>query len=170
MTTRPLLLIDIDGVLNPFVPAGRGAPDGFDEHLIDGMRVFLARHHGEWMQELAKTYELVWASSWEAECDRLIGQVIDAPSGMPFLTFPDRDEQDWLWKLPAVKRFVGEDRPVAWLDDDHGRGAGEWADQRQAPTLLVRTDPRIGWTDVEYRRIVDFAAEAPYGARPSDDP
>jgi hypothetical protein len=154
---EPLLLIDVDGVLNPYLRADDPVPDGYAEHSIDGVRVLLSPRHGDWMRELAQAYKLGWASSWEADCDTLIGRVIGAPQGMPFLTFVERDDKDWLWKLPAVERFVG-DRAVAWLDDAPGQGADDWARNRQAPTLLVQPDPRIGWTLREYELLLDFAA------------
>ena len=156
--SRPLLLIDIDGVLNPYVTAGHPIAGMYEKHSIDGLAVLLNASHGQWLRELATTYDLVWASSWEHDSNPLIGQAIGAPANMPFLTFTDRDDTDWLWKLPAVQRFVAHDRAVAWLDDDHGQGADEWAAHRSAPTLLVRTDGRIGWTKAEFDVLVRFAA------------
>lgn len=62
---RPLLLIYVDGVLNPFVPTGDPMPDGFEAHRIDGIRVLLAARHGEWLRSLMPAYDLVWATTWE---------------------------------------------------------------------------------------------------------
>ncbi len=163
MAVRPLLLIDIDGVLNPYVRAGDEIPTGYDAHRLGGMNVVLCKSHGGWLHELATRYDLVWASTWEADADALIGSAIGAPPGIPHLTFAERDPQDWTWKLPAVTRLVG-DRPVAWLDDDPGHGASEWAADRAAPTLLVRPDARIGWTRDELDQLVAFATAV---ARPA---
>jgi hypothetical protein len=44
--TRPLLLIDVDGVLNPFVRAGAELPEGYAVHHLGGQRVVLAVQHG----------------------------------------------------------------------------------------------------------------------------
>lgn len=46
------LLLDVGGVLNPFIPTGEALPDGFEEHRIDGIRVLLAPRHGEWLRSL----------------------------------------------------------------------------------------------------------------------
>jgi hypothetical protein len=45
---RPYLLIDVDGVLNPF---GWGvSPDGFSRHELMGYHeVWLSRRHGLWL-------------------------------------------------------------------------------------------------------------------------
>ncbi len=59
---KPLLFLDVDGVLNPVCPHP-GA--GFDAHTLLGYTVLLSARHGSWLRELAGTYELVWATTWE---------------------------------------------------------------------------------------------------------
>lgn len=68
---KPLLLVDVDGVLNPFpeCPEGYAEYDFFPE---DDEPVRLARVHGEWLRELARAFEVVWASGWGAEANRLL--------------------------------------------------------------------------------------------------
>lgn len=155
MMTRPLLLVDIDGVLNPYI--GESAlPRAYSAHQVGGMTVALCAEHGRWLHELQSLYDLVWASTWEGDANALIGQRIGAPPELPHLTFVDRDPQDWIWKLPAVQRFVGA-RSVAWLDDEPGHGAAAWAEERTSPTLLLRPDSRLGWTRAEFDQLVAFA-------------
>jgi hypothetical protein len=89
----------------------------------------------------------------------LIGPVIDAPQDIPTIAFSELDSLGWTWKLPAVEAFVG-DRPVAWLDDDPGEGADDWAVGRMAPTTLIRPIPHLGWTSAETDLLLDFAARA----------
>ena len=153
---RPLLLIDVDGVLNPHVAGGVTGPDRFAAHQIGGMRVHLSTGHGDWLRQLTALYELVWVTTWEEAANALIGPVIGAPAGLPWIEFNDRDDLDWIWKLPAVERYAGN-RPVAWLDDDPGQGADEWAADRAAPTLLVKPQRELGWVEAEYDRLVAFA-------------
>jgi hypothetical protein len=57
---RPLLYLDIDGVLNPLTPAD---PERFVEHAVDVLRFRVSALHGEWLAELAGHYDLVWAVS-----------------------------------------------------------------------------------------------------------
>lgn len=152
---RPLLLIDVDGVLNPYVRAGAAPPDGYAAHPLGGQRVVLSVQHGIWLHELAEHFDLAWVTTWEAEANALIGPIIGAPPDLPVIQFRERSVDGWIWKLPALRRFA-EDRPMAWLDDDPGLDADEWASSRVAPTLLVAPDPRLGWTLAEFEQLMAF--------------
>lgn len=136
---RPLLLLDIDGVLNPL--GVREAP-GFAEYRLAGLRVLLSPDHGRWLTSLGDQYDLTWATSWERDAD-LIAERIGLPTGLPAITFTDQSE--WTVKLPDVVRYVG-DRALAWVDDVFGADVQSWAASRQSPTLLVETDSRVGLT------------------------
>ncbi|WP_282203719.1 HAD domain-containing protein [Kitasatospora fiedleri] len=59
---KPLLYLDVDGVLNPVFPS---PDDDFDAHTLLGYSVLLSPRHGDWLRELADRYELVWATTWE---------------------------------------------------------------------------------------------------------
>ncbi|MFB7945407.1 HAD domain-containing protein [Kitasatospora phosalacinea] len=58
---KPLLYLDVDGVLNPVFPH---PDDDFDAHTLLGYSVLLSPRHGDWLRELADHYELVWATTW----------------------------------------------------------------------------------------------------------
>jgi hypothetical protein len=55
---RPLLFVDVDGVLNPY--AGVACPAGFAEHdLFPGEEpVRLCADHGAWLHELAAMFPI----------------------------------------------------------------------------------------------------------------
>jgi hypothetical protein len=143
---RPLLLLDVDGVLNPF--AALGCPEGFQEHVFVPLDdpVWLSAAHGEWLTGLADSFELIWATAWEERANITIGPALNLPI-LPVITFlwestgPDVP----IGKLPAVSAYVG-DRAAAWIDDVHPPEAHTWASTRSAPTLLVTTDPASGLT------------------------
>jgi len=153
---RPLLLIDVDGVLNPLVvqPPGH-VPPGFTAYDLADHRVLLAAHHGAWLSDLASDFDLVWATTWEHDADRLIAERVGLPRGLPVITF-DWPQTGWTAKLPDVIRFVG-DRPVAWIDDVLGPDVHDWASSRSAPTLLIQPDHRVGLTLPDIDRLREFA-------------
>jgi hypothetical protein len=151
--TKPLLLLDIDGVLNPL--GVRNAP-GFVACDLGGMRVLLNPDHGRWLRSLAAAFDLTWATSWERDAD-LIAERIGLPVGLPYVAF--NGQEDWTIKLPDVMRYVG-DRSMAWVDDVLDIETRAWAASRSAPTLLVETDRRVGLTSDHVDRLRAFAGGA----------
>jgi hypothetical protein len=142
---RPLLLVDFDGVLNPF--AAEDCPPGFVEY---GLTVFpgdepvrLNLDHARWLHDLGDLYDRVWASACPEDLNRYCGRLIGLEP-MPRVPMPpppfDPDA-----KVRAVDSYVG-DRAVAWVDDGFGDPARDWARARSAPTLLVDVDASIGLT------------------------
>jgi hypothetical protein len=155
---KPFLLIDVDGVLNPLAVRPPGdVPPGFVAYDLDGFRVFLAREHGSWLTGLAVDFDLVWATSWEHDADRLIAERVGLPRGLPVITF-ESSQTGWMKKLPDVIRFVG-DRPVAWIDDDLGPDEYDWAGSRAVSTLLIQPDHRVGLTLAHIDQLRSFALE-----------
>jgi hypothetical protein len=146
--SRPLFLLDVDGVLNPF--AALACPPGYTEHeLFPGEEpIRLCAAHGRWLRELATGFELVWATAWGATANRLLAPLLGLPA-MPVIAFPPvlfhpRD------KLPAIIRYARR-RPLAWADDALAPEAHRWATRRRIPTLLLSVDPAEGLT----RRVID---------------
>lgn len=158
---RPVLLVDVDGVLNPWL--ADGCPDGFNEYeFFPDELVLLSPGHGELLTALADDYELVWATAWEHRANRLIGPVLGLPE-LPVIEFP-LDGRDRLFrKLPAVIEAVG-DRPCAWIDDEHQPDHYTWARQRGVPTLLIDIDPAEGLTREVVAILADWAASLRGGA------
>lgn len=61
----PLLLVDIDGVLNVY--GVEECPTGYAEYELfpaDDEPTRLAVIHGTWLRELGSAFDLVWASGW----------------------------------------------------------------------------------------------------------
>jgi hypothetical protein len=151
---KPLLFVDIDGVISVFgfkptaPPAGAWLNVDGVPHLISAT----ARGH---LLALARMYDLVWCSGWEEKADEHLLPVLGLPARPPFLTFsvvPGTAH----WKLDAVDRHAG-DRPVAWIDDTFDESCHAWAAARQAPTLLVATDPAIGLAAEHVARLEAWA-------------
>jgi hypothetical protein len=147
----PLLLLDVDGVLNPY--AAPACPPGYTEHdLFPGEEpVRLCPAHGPWLQELAARFQIVWATGWGENANRLLVPLLRLPA-LPVISFPvPFDPRD---KLPAIVRYA-ENRPLVWIDDMLASEAFTWAGQRRPPALLISIDPAEGLT----RPVIDQALQ-----------
>jgi hypothetical protein len=160
MTTPPLLLIDIDGVISLFgfdprqPPAGRFA-------LVDGVPHFLSAGAAELLGGLREHFELVWCSGWEEKADENLPLALGLPAGLPHLTFGDAPVAAGRvgrhWKLTAIDAYAGPRRPLAWIDDAFDDSCHIWARDRAAPTELVATDPAVGLTADHAARLRGWA-------------
>jgi hypothetical protein len=162
---RPILAIDIDGVISLFgfdesMPPGQGdprqAPGEF--HLIDGMLHCISLEAGPMLNRLADSYQLVWASGWEDRANDHLPGILGVPE-LPYLTFDGRAQFGTAhWKLGALDEYAGS-RPLAWIDDSLDESCYEWADRRQAPTLLVPTESEVGLTDAQVETLEAWARD-----------
>jgi hypothetical protein len=146
---RPLLLLDVDGVLlvGPSV----------DDLDVDADREpRIPPEAPEWLADLAEEFELCWATTWEEMANAVLAPRLGLPP-LPAVHF-DLDTRARTVKLPSVIAFAGE-RPLAWIDDDLHEDAFTWAAGRRAPTLLVPCTTAEGMARRHVDRMLAFAAE-----------
>jgi hypothetical protein len=144
---RPILALDVDGVVSLFGFEGppSEAPGRF--HLINGIAHCIPEGVGGRILRLAETYELIWASGWEDRANEVLPRILGLPRELPYLTFDGKARFGSAhWKLDALGRYAG-DRPLAWIDDCLDESCHAWAAARDAPTLLVPTESFVGLTD-----------------------
>ncbi|WP_019545222.1 HAD domain-containing protein [Streptomyces sulphureus] len=156
MTSQRLLaLIDVDGVLNPY--GAPSCPPGYTEHeLFEGEQVRVNPAHGALLRRLVPHFDLVWATSWEQDANRLLAPLLGLPA-LPLVEFPPHPGGHYD-KFPEIARAVG-DRPAAWLDDLHSEAAFTWAAGRREPTRLVPVDPCTGLLEEHIDEMLRFALE-----------
>lgn len=165
---RALLLVDVDGVLNPW--GDEGCPAGFSEYDLfpgDDEPVRLALIHGAWLRELSGSFDLVWATAWVHQAPQLLGPILGLEA-FPYVPIPDlpfSPEE----KVAAIAAFVGE-RPVAWLDDVMVPEAQVWAGSRIAPTLLIEVDHATGMTRDHVERLLAWSSLVLEPQHTSDPP
>jgi HAD domain in Swiss Army Knife RNA repair proteins len=151
-TDRPLLLVDIDGVISLFSFDHAARPEG-SFHSIDGIPHFLSADAAEHLLALASNFELAWASGWEEKANEYLPYLLGLPE-LPYLSF-DRavGRTNAHWKLDAIDAYAGEQRALAWIDDAFNEACHEWANAREGPTLLVETKPASGLTEREAQML-----------------
>jgi hypothetical protein len=154
---RPLLLVDVDGVISLF-GFDHAAPPAGRYQLVDGIAHFLSGSAGAYMRRLRTAYELAWCTGWEEKANDYLPLALGLDGPLPHVVF-DRGERPTQahWKLGAIDLHVDPSRPMAWIDDAHDARCREWAAARPGPTLLVTTDPAVGITDREVEQLLVWA-------------
>jgi hypothetical protein len=167
---KPLLLIDVDGPLNPYAAKAQQRPDGCTTHRMrpagwteaesaKPLRVWLNPGHGAALLALAEAYELVWATTWKDEANDWIGPVLGLPR-LPFIDWPQmhgRAPGGTFWKTQYVLEYAAG-RAFAWIDDDITPADREYVERlHPAHALLLRIDERIGLTAADFEVLADWA-------------
>ena len=151
---RPLLAVDIDGVISLF---------GFEERpahtqvqLVDGVPHCISLVCGDRLLRLSERFELVWASGWEDKANFYLPQLLGLPE-LPHVSFDVEARSGGAhWKLAAMEGFCGR-RAVAWVDDNFDESCYEWAERRPEPTLLVPTEPHLGLEEAHVEALSAWA-------------
>ncbi len=154
---RPLLLIDVDGVISlfGFEPA---APPSGRYQLVDGILHFISATAGGHLRSLAGAYDLVWCSGWEERANDILPRALDLSGPLPYLSFAGVVKVPAAhWKLDAIDAYAGAARPLAWIDDAHDAHCAAWAAARCGPTLLVGTEPRVGLEGAHIAQLLAWA-------------
>lgn len=132
---KPLVLLDVDGPLNPYrLITKKGhtplrprhddpEPYVYERHHLHptdwketGLPVLLSASHGVALRALTEHATLVWATTWEHEANAIIAPILGLPE-LPVIEWPD-NARGWAlyprhhgsWKTKHV---------LTWLDE-HG--------------------------------------------------
>lgn len=159
---KPLLLLDVDGPLNPY--AAWKCPPGYDTHrlTVPGHGVVSVRinpGHGAALRDLSDMFELVWATSWGELANTYLCPLLGLPD-LPVVPWTDRVAPPRVcWKTPDVAAWTGG-RTFAWVDDDISRRDRAWlhGDPRVGVHLVRHVSEGRGLTSVDFDDLANWAA------------
>jgi hypothetical protein len=159
-TNKPILFVDVDGVISLFGFAPDTGELPGPMRWIDGVAHCIPEDVGQRLVTLAESFELVWATGWEERANEHLPYLLNLPfRDLPCLTFDGRAVFGSAhWKVDAVDEYAAG-RPAAWIDDNLGEECQAWAKGRAAPTLLVETSPSVGLTDEHVSILLRWAEE-----------
>lgn len=172
--TKPVLLLDVDGVLAPF-GAGPDKLHTHAEHSVDAISVWLHRDLKDMMQRLVQSFALIWGTMWENRANEHLLEPMGLEDPLEFIefwravpgveqhmnhvTYTDKSIQSW--KLPWIREWARQDgRPCVWIDDEALEDATEWAVKRTEggiPALVIRTNPALGFIDEHLEELEAWA-------------
>jgi hypothetical protein len=124
---------------------------------IEGIPHWISRDSAEHLLRLVEHFDCVWCTGWEEKAEEHLAPAIGLPGGWPHLTLGQLSDGGRHWKLDAIERFAGPDRPLAWIDDGHDETCDSWLAARPGPTLLVATDPAVGLTAAHVDELLSWA-------------
>lgn len=186
LMTRPVLALDVDGVLNPSGSLSNLDPgcelhrieipacDVPDSPLVSGsgtrdLSTTVALNpslHGAWITRLRGEYDVVWATTWEHTANTHLAPLLGIdplPVGISVTTYPTyRGEDDdgivSAWKARALSQSY-PDRALVWIDDDNHAYATDPA-WNTAHRWAAECDPRSGLTPAVMNRVETWLMHA----------
>ncbi|WP_433324264.1 HAD domain-containing protein [Spirillospora sp. CA-294931] len=157
----PLVLLDVDGVLNPL----EGPHEGYQRHQCSPQgityRLWLHPGHGRMLLDMVEAAgaELVWASYWCDHANEWIAPRVGLPRipYVPIPRFPGVEEGRTLgaWKARHVAAW-SEGRPFVWFEDEPDVTTCIAAEPGVGEHLLVATDPLVGLTEEHIERAAGW--------------
>ena len=157
---KPIILLDIDGVLNPALRSRPGAvrPDP----LLSCEKKALVRR-------LARSGRIAWVSTWQADFTAdLEGQLdLEVEPLRVTLLIRDADDREPTPKLRSVTRWLARMHDagdadwdsVVWIDDVLGPDARKWAHAHHQPVLLEKPAPDTGLAETHIIAVEVFVED-----------
>jgi hypothetical protein len=153
---RPILAVDVDGVISIFGFEQPPSPEVARFELVDGVVHCISLGAGERLRRLGERFELIWASGWEDKANYYLPVLLGLPE-LPHLTFDGAARFGSAhWKLGPLDEYC-QGRAAAWIDDNFDESCYEWARARPEPTLLVPTEAHLGLEEAQTEALAAWA-------------
>ena len=165
--TRAWLLLDIDGVLSPFVSRSQAKKLGLRTFKlsVEDVGSYYAGHRFDmmtWVADAVAQLDLLtpaWCTSWWLEADTMIGNRVGL-GPWPTVQLGYYEHDPAASKVTGITELVGSD-PFVWIDDDPGQDVDELLAALPNDHLFLRTRPDVGLTPEHLERASAWAAALP---------
>lgn len=142
MTARPVLLLDVDGVLNKVGTRADLQGTEFKDFRSKECNGYEIKHSLEMGERIdALDCDIVWLTTWEHDANAFIGPLFGWGE-RPVIASGDTWYRRGWWKSRVLQEFMYHDpRPFIWLDDDLAdavrKDEVDWLDRFDQPRLLI---------------------------------
>jgi hypothetical protein len=169
--TKPIMLLDVDGPLNPYAAKPTRRPEGFETHRTyprgwetgKGLRVWLNPSHGPKLMDCG--YDIVWCTAWEDEANEWIGPHIGLPE-LPAIEWGPHEtylDKKLHWKTHQIATYMQENHPgvpFIWVDDEATKKDEEYLETKlDIPLKVCIIDPKTGLEDKDFDKMTEWAAK-----------
>jgi hypothetical protein len=170
----PLLLLDVDGVINAFPPRGATLDPWGGEWRRTTVRGYPITTAEKCLAELRSLHEtgavdIRWLTTWESkDWYRELATALDLPD---WPVYARQHRAPGWWKFHAVANLDAPPRPLVWLDDDLAAWpeARRWCAARELRVLGIAPSDRTGLTPENFDEVRRFIKRAALYAAPADE-
>ena len=152
--SRPVVFLDVDGVLSPVVPHSDAWTDWERVENIPFHLVLSRKMAGRIAQLDA---EVVWLTTWEHDANAVVAEFL---GWQPHDVLERSGDEERWWKLDAItERIEKEPRPFVWVDDElehRKRDVEPWLRSVEVPVLPLSPRAEVGLTEAELDQIEAF--------------
>jgi hypothetical protein len=175
MATKPIMLLDVDGPLNPFAAKATKRPEGYTTHrmrptgwtdlALKPLRVWLDHNMGAKLKSLG--YQIIWCTAWREDANEWISPHIGLPTDLEYIDWGPHDVH--LEDKPYTKLHWKTTQIVSWLQEHHPDTDFIWVDDettdKDEKFLKAATDvnvkiftinPKTGITDSDLADMADW--------------
>lgn len=172
--TKPHLLLDVDGPLNPYA-GGRNKPKGYVLHnmrptgweseSLPALKVWLNPDHGKQLKKLG--YNIIWATTWAKDANKWISPHVGLPDDLETITWGTHELEGLkkpfsklYWKTPEILTYMQKNHPgepFVWVDDEAFKRDEKFLeDGLDCEVKVLTINPAKGLDEDDFEKLAEW--------------
>lgn len=156
-----LVILDIDGVLNPYYITNNNRL-GYEETILEhNYLVYLNKElQNPYLKKISELSTIVWGSAWE-KLSNLLSPELEIDQ-LEWIPISRTDVGLGTWKIKSIQKWLDNNEKkfdkIVWLDDELEQDAFDWAEE-SGNMLCIAPDKEKGLVREDYEEIIDFLSD-----------